>query len=153
MNIKYKILLSLFLAVIILGSSYFLFFNKKDEGIKEKKQVEKKELIFSRINFFLSKENKASINIPNYWEGNYRMSETGNRVDFIYLKKGIESGNIFSIEMIKKSNHDLNNKEKVLFENEKYYYIFIKSTTVSNDNLYKSMNNDIQTLLKSFKVS
>lgn len=139
--------------IILFFFSCFLFFNKEEEREVKKDIKEERELIFSRMNFFLTKEYKASINIPNYWEGNYRAKEQGNIFSIVYLKEGIESESVLSIEMKDRDGYKASENEKILFENEKYVYIIINNNNVLDDAFYKKMEEDVETVLKSFKVS
>ena len=146
----------MFFIVIIIIIVFYVFISRKNEenisnGIE--KSIEKKEYIYSRVNFFLDKEYRASINIPEYWEGNYRKIEEGNKVDFVYLDKGIESKNIFSIEIINKNDINVGDIENLLTEDDKYYFIYKEEKEKIDNSLYNLMKSDVELILKSFKVS
>jgi len=151
---KYKNILIILILTFFFFFSFFLFRTDKNDIVEETPiSAEKKEYNYSRLNFFLDKEYRASINIPEYWEGNYRKIERRGKVDFIYLDKGVQSNHIFSIEIVDKSASDKEEVKNLLKETDKYYYKYIISKDVFNNKLYNSMKSDVELILKSFKVS
>ncbi len=152
MKNKIKILIFLF-AVVIAFASVFVFSDKEEKEFTDKIIIEENKYTFSRLNIFLKKEEKASINIPDYWEGNYRIREDGRVANFIYLKEGTEIGNIFSIEMLRKEDYDSSIDEEIISESENFYFLYYLDKGDDKDQLFTGMQNDVQLMLKSFKVS
>lgn len=58
----------------------------RQEADQAKKEEKLKDVQFSRISFFLTNPIRASLAIPSYLEGNYRMRQAGKKTEFLYIK-------------------------------------------------------------------
>ncbi|MCK5537799.1 MAG: hypothetical protein KAI79_13310 [Bacteroidales bacterium] len=153
-----KITTILFLGVILILCSFY-FVDKKNSKIKfipiiqENKEV-KKEITYSRVNFFLNSSNKASLAMPDYWEGNYRKKEEGNKVTFYFVRGVSDEVDLFSILFREKGLVRDNAEQEFIGQNDNFDFIFKKSEIFNlDDNVYYRMTEDINNLIKSFKVS
>lgn len=146
--------------IIILFFCIFLYFFKKintEESFTQGQQEEKttKEIFtYSRLNFFLSSQNKASLAIPDFWEGNYRVKEQGNEVKFYFVKGATNEVELFSIKYVEKNIDNSFSENEIIGDNEKYNFVFKKSEIINlDDNIYYKIVENIDETIKSFKVS
>ncbi len=148
--------LSIILVLIIV---VFLIFkdrtDKKSESDLNFEENSQKEIItYSRINFFLSSSNKASMSIPNYWEGNYRIKEEGNEVVFYYLDKKRNAIELFKIFYTQKDIDFSEGGVELVAENDDYIFYLLRSDYLNlEEDLYYRMIDDINDTIKSFKIS
>lgn len=129
-------ILFLTLAIIVVLILYILFlrgyFIKQEDRMDAEREAkirkEKQERIEkienspkSRISFFLAKPLRANLAVPDYWEGNYRLSEKGNKTSFIYIENPSQTAELFHIRLIKIGNLDdlLKGEEEISSEHRK----------------------------------
>ncbi|MBD3247746.1 hypothetical protein GF382_00455 [Candidatus Falkowbacteria bacterium] len=135
------------LATIILILVYIIFIrgyiSRQDEKkeAQEKARVEKirqervekiEKAPKSRISFFLSKPIRASLAMPDYWEGNYRISEKDNTASFIYIEDAERTTPIFHIKMVslgelsnlEKGEKEIDKNKRVKREDETYTFVY-----------------------------
>lgn len=152
-----KILIALIILILI----FVVFFIFKDRAGKNNKsnlnldESSQKEIIsYSRINFFLTSPNKASLSIPDYWEGNYRIKEEGSEAIFYYLDKKRNTTELFRITYVKKDSEFFYDSTELITENDDYNFYLIKNdNTYLDEDLYHKMIDSINDTIKSFKVS
>ena len=97
---KIKFLIAII--ILLLCTTAFFIFNKNknlglDETITEEKLFDCDSISYSRISFFNGSKDSASLNIPESWEGNYRLKEEGDRAIFYYLSEDGSASEMFSI--------------------------------------------------------
>lgn len=104
---------------------------------KTKKEEKLKNAKFSRITFFLVSPVRASLAVPDYIEGNYRVKEEGNKMSFLYIKDSDFISPIFYIKYEEKDRLILENGEKKLLDVESkkdgkmysfVYHIFLEDS-------------------------
>lgn len=92
----------------------------KEQVEKIKQETKKEDKIknakFSRITFFLTSPFRASLAVPDYLEGNYRLKEEGNKAMFLYIKNPDIPTPLFYIKYIEKNNYKEELGEKILKE-------------------------------------
>lgn len=101
-------LLLLVLAYLVFFRGYFIKQDEKKAAVEKAKieqvrqeRIEKVESApKSRISFFLSRPIRANLAIPDYWEGNYRLSESGDKASFIYIEDPDNISEIFYVRMV-----------------------------------------------------
>lgn len=69
--------------IFFIATLWFNFFYKQDEAGENKELVFATSTQFSRLSFFNASEAKASLDIPEEWEGEYRAQEKG-RIFYFY---------------------------------------------------------------------
>jgi hypothetical protein len=94
--------------------------NQKNEawGIPEKENAEI-VTTYSRVNFFLAGLNKASLAIPDYWEGNYRIKEQGDTVTFYFVRGVSDEISLFSI--FHKEKSEFSEGDEIIGSNSKKF--------------------------------
>lgn len=159
MKIKNKKIIFATISFLALVLILFLLQNKNvkndaylDSGPEDQK--EKRIVNYSRINFFLSTSNKASLAMPDYWEGNYRVREQGETAIF-YFVEGVESEvELFSISYKQKDSYEAEKNQQIIGEKGGLDFILIKAEIQDlSSKMYQEMFSDIGGLVKSFKVS
>ncbi len=98
---------------------------------KEKQSPEKFDwtsLEYSRISFFNGASVRASLNIPEIWEGKYRMKEEGDSAIFYFLDKNAQAEKMFAI--IKKNNFAPG--EKVICEKDDFKFVMERYQSVAD---------------------
>ncbi len=140
---KKKVIIISFIIIFLL-LAVFLFFvlNKKNELDKlpiEKKVFDCDSINYSRISFFNTSKNRVSLNIPESWEGNYRLKEEGNEAVFYYLQDDGGINKIFGISKKEKEGEEVDN---IICEKENLKYVL----NISNFKSMKNYNNIIDTL-------
>lgn len=96
---------------------FFFVFNKNtelDETVAEKKIFDCDSIDYSRLSLFNATKDRVSLNIPESWEGKYRLKEEGNKAIFYYL---LESGSANEMFVINKKIES-SNDDKVVCEKE-----------------------------------
>jgi len=88
----------------------------KEQVEKIKQETKKEEKIknakFSRITFFLTGPFRASLAIPDYLEGNYRLKEEGNKAVFSYIKNPDIPTPLFYVKYVEQGNYSGEEGEK-----------------------------------------
>jgi len=126
---------------------------KEDTQSEQKENITKEVFTYSRLNFFLSSQNRASLAIPDFWEGNYRVKERGNEVVFYFVKGTTDEVKLFSIKYEEKNANNSFSEEDIIGDNETYDFIFTKNKIIDlDDNIYHKIVESIDETIKSFKV-
>jgi len=104
-----KIIILSLVFLLIIAVSFFIFNGdkKNEKNIVEKKYFDCESVKYSRISFFNTEEDRVSLNIPESWEGNYRLKEEGNRAMFYFLNDDGSANKIFSINKEKTESDDV----------------------------------------------
>ncbi len=125
----------------------------KKEEIKKKP---KKKISYSRVTFFHHFPVKASLAIPETWEGKYRLEEKGNEVLFYYIGDINNPKPLFKILAFKEE--DWNNFEhksefkKIKSRQPGYVFAWQKQIDkISNSSEYFDMIEDINDIINSFR--
>ncbi len=165
-NIKiYKklliILLLLFVLLVFWGWSKM---NKDKEQVSETKieqpkehppKKSKKKISYSRVTFFHHLPIKASLAIPETWEGKYRIEEKDDEARFYYIGNIKNPQLLFRILAFKKSeweNFKHKNNFKKIKEKEGYVFVWQKANEkVSTSEEYFDMMSNIEDIISSFK--
>jgi len=149
-----KIYIIIIFSLFLLSIAVLLFFSKEEQkSINVNIEAERDSYVYSRINFFLNSPDKASLAIPAYWEGNYRIKETKNEVTFFFFFCVDKMKKLFSIH--KFNNIEAVNKEKLILLEEKNNLVyFCEKANLGEDlgTVYKKMFEDIDFLLNNFKL-
>ncbi|PLX21204.1 hypothetical protein C0584_03250 [Candidatus Parcubacteria bacterium] len=149
----------LILIIISLVLIAFYFFKKdstpEGENILSEEREQAVEIVkYSRINFFLSSPHKASLAIPDYWEGNYRVKENGNKVAFYYFEGVLNESELFSISFYPEKEYQENTEDIIIGESDGIIFVFRNGENDSFDNdMYFKMLDSVTELIKSFKIS
>ena len=157
---KRIIIFGLLFIIIIIIIIIFLYSNKSnnlqknaDSNFQESKKIEE-VLTYSRVNFFLTTQNKASLAIPDYWEGNYRIKEQGNEVSFYFVRGVSDEIKLFSILYREKDSFEINEGEELIGYKNNLEFIFTKSENKEIDgDIYYIITESINSVIKSFKIS
>lgn len=115
-KIFYSVIVGLFLVLIYLVfiRGYFVKEEQKKialekvkfEQIRQERILKIEEAPKSRISFFLTSPVRANLAIPDYWEGNYRLSESPGKASFLYIEDPSRPVEIFYIRMLEASRLD-----------------------------------------------
>ncbi|PLX27044.1 hypothetical protein C0583_04850 [Candidatus Parcubacteria bacterium] len=94
---SYKFLL-IILAIVVIIILFFLFLNNNDSEVVVLEEPTIDEgMEYSRISFFNSSSKRASMAIPVFWEGNYRLKEEGDVAVFYFLDSEAQANEIFKV--------------------------------------------------------
>lgn len=156
MNKKY-----ITISIIIIATAWLLFFyftNNQDEVVVKEEPVFSSETKFSRISFFNSKNIKASLEIPENWEGSYRLKESGEEVIFLSIVNPETPQELFRIKKFAMDKWQVeNNGWQFLLEKNKNIFAYKLSTAITgkneNNKKYNEMLNQSSEILKRFKVN
>lgn len=97
MKYKNTITLSLILISLVLIVFYFQSKSPKTDKQPTKQPIEEQKISYSRITFFNASEHRASMAIPDYWEGKYRIREEGDTVVFLDISNPSDPKELFWI--------------------------------------------------------
>jgi hypothetical protein len=94
-----KIISLVALLALALMAIFFLFFSHKNPvpNTQEDEQINWSEQSYSRLSFFNGQNIRVGMNIPESWEGNYRLVEEGDKADFYYLDDSGGTSLMFSV--------------------------------------------------------
>jgi hypothetical protein len=103
---KNKIIISLALLIVltIVIMLFLRYENAGEQGKSEEVKAREKAITeldpskMSRISFFNATPDRASLAIPEWWEGKYRIRESGDVVIFSYVNKTGDSLEFFIIK-------------------------------------------------------
>jgi len=148
------ILLFLIISVLIYIIIQIKFNN---ETVKPEIIWNEQEMNFSRISFFNTQKHKASMAIPEHWEGRYRMKDEGNIVVFFNIDDPQKPKELFRIKSIEftKFNPSLSEGWHELSKQNDVQFVYKLSTgrlkeEAGNDKMSK-MFLELEYILKSFK--
>jgi len=153
-KIKYLILLVVFLI-------FAWIFIRDDGGDKAAVEIspapeEQQVRTYSRISFFHSRPVKASLSIPEDWEGEYRMKESGDKVNFYYIGDPGKEILLFRINSANKDDYDEREGYHHIVEKGDYVFNYELSTDnldgVDNKEEYELMAGEVIDIISSFKV-
>jgi hypothetical protein len=94
-----KIVLIIFATLFVLSAVFFLSWTLKKPAVVEQAWDET-QINFSRVSFFNANEHRASLAIPDYWEGRYRIKDSGSSVDFFDIDDPEKALPLFSVRYI-----------------------------------------------------
>jgi hypothetical protein len=132
----------------------FFVFQKEDKPVTPEPKDRETVVNYSRINFFLATPYKASLEIPDYWEGNYRLLEKDNTASFYFIKGGEKEALLF--EIVHKNKDSLASKEEENIVGRTGDAVFVFSSgnkTDSTEDDFLQMLKDLNIIIESFKVS
>ncbi len=138
----------LIIFLLLLAVSLFLVLNKKNESDKvlvEKEVFDCDSVNYSRISFFNNSKDRASLNIPESWEGNYRLKEEAGEAVFYHLQEDGGISKIFGIS--KKEGSEISN---VICRKENLKYIINISNLEAMQN-YNNIIDPLDCIIKSIK--
>jgi hypothetical protein len=153
---KYKKYIIILALLIIVG--FVLYFVQKAKHKKTAQSaqmpIEERKISYSRITFFNASIHRASLAIPSYWEGNYRIREEGDTVLFLDIGNPSAPKELFWI-----SHKDLADWEKSQSKQgwqeigrvEKTVFLFKLSTAKKEDSPDFTMRlSEAKDFMKSF---
>ena len=99
---KSKLITPLFIFLFILIVVFMISLFGRDENAPVVEQFEKREAVvlpinYSRVSFFLGQPVRASLAIPENWEGKYRIKQSARSVSFFYIGAPGEEIKLFSV--------------------------------------------------------
>ncbi len=147
-NRKIGILLIIFLLLAVV---IFFIMNRNNNSNSSEVAVEKKifdcdSINYSRLSFFNATNDRISLNIPESWEGNYRLKEEGNNAIFYYLSKDGSASKMFGIS----KKIDSNDSEKIICEKEDSKFILDIYDLELGQNYNKTIDN-LDCVIRSIK--
>lgn len=86
-------ILIILIAVIITAVLFIFFRSKHGAKTDQSDQAGETALVaksYSRVSLFNTQKVRVSLAVPDYWEGNYRIKESGQTVFFYYIGSGEE---------------------------------------------------------------
>lgn len=155
-RLKAKILALIIATFLLLFFYYFL--NSSSTSELAQQPVFGTSTQFSRISFFNSRETKASLEIPETWEGNYRAKESGEEVFFLSI---VDPGSPRELFRVKRFAMDKWQEENLgwefLIEKDKIIFAYKLSTAQNGkdekNKKYNEMLIQSSEILKRFKVN
>ncbi len=114
------------------------------------------QINFSRVSFFNANEHRASLAIPDFWEGRYRIKDSGGSVEFFNIDDPEKVLPLFMIKYVgaESLKSFLKDGWSKLESPENGIFIFKLSTASNNKNQeYNKMLNESSLIIKSFKVN
>lgn len=158
-GLKYFIILLAIMLIIFFV--WFVAKSKKsgiennDNNIAETEDIKN----YSRVSLFASSNERISLAIPENWEGNYRIKESGNKAVFLYIEKPEDIKEIFYIKKYKDeewSEAQNNISEQEFYREDTYIYVYSLSTGESESDIQKNnflkMRKEIDKVIHSIKV-
>lgn len=160
-----KIKKILIIVLVIFAVMLFLIFIKiilKPKTVKiEAKNSETeikididKDKKFSRVSFFVNTSHRASLAIPESWEGKYRQSEEGDIVRFLYIGNPSQKSELFRIKYYSTLDEALvvKNQEIIISNSKNFTYIKEKNNIYSGSEAqnFQAMINRVDDLMKDF---
>ncbi len=159
-----KLLIILLFVFVILVFWGWIQINKDKEQVSETKieqpkerfvKKPKKKISYSRITFFHQLPIKASLAIPETWEGKYRVEEKNEEVRFYYIGDIKNQQLLFRILAFKQTEWDnfkhKNNFRKIK-EREGYVFVWQKNNKkISNSEEYFDMMSSLEDIIGSFR--
>ncbi len=103
---------------------------------------------FSRVSFFNASRERASMEMPQAWEGKYRIKEEGNRVTFLYLQPDATTLEMFAIE-----KREARKDDKDMLCQKGTSGFFIIDPGFDDKSGLESYRSAFNLILKSFKCS
>lgn len=152
-KIKYIIIFILFLIFV-----WFFVRDKSDEINMEISQetYAPKERAYSRISFFHIMPVKASLSIPEEWEGKYRMRENGDTVNFYYIGGSNKEKLLFQININNVNNLNIEDGEIEIVKKDDFVFNYKLSTPGANGSEttkdYEDMLKEVPEVVLSLKV-
>ena len=124
MKINKKIVVLLIIFVLLAIGAFFIL-NKNNKSVELIDFVGDEEVFYcdslnySRLSFFNGSKDRVSLNIPEAWEGNYRLREEGDKAVFYHLFEDGSASKMFSIN--KKTNSS--NSDDIICEKENLKFV------------------------------
>lgn len=159
-KIKYYLILAfiflifIFVFVIIKNKYHQIVLPQNNENLSKNTDKKIIEDQFSRVSFFLTTQNMASIALPASWEGKYRKIEAGNVVHFEYIINQDLIFDIFKIKYYPKViNSKLEQNELLVPDSENFTYIKADTNPYvgSDRENFNNMLDRVDELIKGFK--
>jgi hypothetical protein len=142
----------LFFCFLVFLFSYKLFFKTPPEDAPA---WDATQINFSRISFFNANEHRASLAIPDYWEGRYRIKDSGGSVEFLNIDDPEKILPLFSIKyIVEKDLKSFSIDGWTKLESPVDGIFIYKLSTASNDKNkeYNKMLKESSLIIKSFKA-
>lgn len=155
---KIKILVLVFSTLVLIGAIIILFWPK--DNVQELVPVVVRDLAdreYVRLSLFNTLANKISLEIPEDWEGSYRVKDSGNLARIFFIEEANE-WELISFKQFSQSEWQSNedkNWQKIL-ENNELIVAYILSTGedigLAQMSEFNNMRADVSDLLKSIKM-
>ena len=148
MKIKSLVVL---IVILLLCVVIFFIFNKNnnidlDRTVVEEDAFDCDSLNYSRISFFNTTDDRASLNVPESWEGNYRLKEEGNKAIFYYLLADGSASKMFSIS----KKNERGNDDEVICEKDDLKFI-LDIYDLKSEQYYNKIVGGLDCALNSIK--
>ena len=158
-----KLIAPLFIFLFILIIAFvFSTLSKKEEGPKAVVETPRDPIVlsteYSRVSFFLGQPIRASLAIPEYWEGKYRMKQSPRQVSFYYIGAPGEEIKLFDVYLFDKDNWELGHDNSLVPIDSlggwtvAYTISTDEFESVHNKAEYIEMNKDIKNIIASLKI-
>ena len=155
---KIKKIIILVFVILVVGAAIILFWPK--DNVNEPVLVAVRDAAdrtYVRLSLFNTMPNKISLEIPEDWEGSYRVKDSGNLARIFFIEEADE-WELISFKQFSQSEWR-NNKDKnwqLISEDNKLIIAYKLSTgkDLGLDQMptYNNMLVDIPALLKSIKI-
>lgn len=140
--------IKIILLFIVFGVVFMVFLRYENIGKQEKSEelkIREKAIVeldpskMSRISFFNASADRVSLAVPEWWEGKYRLKESGDSASFSYIDKAGESQEFFIIKKYPNSSwqdndpaHE-NSKESKILKKKNTDFSYYLSPDISAD--------------------
>lgn len=155
---KIKIIVIIVFLILAVGAVIILLIPKDNtEEPVPTAVLDSANRAYVRLSLFNTMSDKISLEIPEDWEGNYRIKDNGNLVKIYYIK-GVDGWDLLSFKQFDlvewESNQDKNWQKAV--ENKKIIVAYKLSTGedigIEQMSKFNNMRADVSGLLKSIKL-
>lgn len=109
---------------------------------------------YSRVSLFNAQKARVSLAIPDYWEGNYRVKESGGTANFYFIAQGQET-KMFALHLDSAAPSEIGDNKTALGEKSGFtlsYELFAMDGQ-DQDQLLRQMAKDREEVVKSFRIN
>jgi len=144
------IVIALIVFLLLIVTIFFIFNknSKPEEIVVEEKSFDCDSLNYSRVSFFNITKDRVSLNIPESWEGNYRLREDGNKAVFYYLRSDGSASEMFAISR-KRGSGDI---DKIVCKKEDLNFLLDVSSLEMGE-FGSDILNEFQCIKESIKCN
>jgi hypothetical protein len=110
---------------------------------------------YSRITFFNTMDSRASLAIPDYWEGKYRLEEVGQQARFYYIGDSEKTIELFTISVHHGDRINIGEAEKLITEKSRSIFTYKRGGIDRSEDADKDlqqMMNDIESVVATIRV-
>jgi hypothetical protein len=141
----------LLLTAVAFVVSFYIFRNQAKPGgdeINNAENLDFSAINYSRVSFFNSSPDRATMNIPEKWEGSYRLQEEGERVGFYYLSPQGATEELFSLRKSRKPE----DKKKAVCQKGELFFIVDRKENARAEGL-KNFEQGFDHMIESLKCN